>query len=195
MVQVNQDMKHIYSRVSTLDQNVEQQTKLLIEQYGDDCRVWEDKTSGKNADREQFQAMKAHLRSKDTVIVYDISRLGRNVLDVLEFCESMEVMKVKVVVHALGQVDVTFSTGKLVLTTLAAVAEMQRTEMLEKQAIGIQRAKEEGKYKGKQVSQASWNEYNQVVELIGLGMSANKALATTGMNRSKFYRLHKMKQD
>ena len=39
--------------------------------------------------------------------------------------------------------------GKMVLTMLAAVAEMERTLMLERQAVGVAKAKAEGKYKGR----------------------------------------------
>lgn len=80
----------------------------------------------------------------------------------------------------------------MVLTTLAAVAEMQRTEMLEKQRIGIERAKKEGRYKGKQIANTSIEEYKKVVELVELGMSQTKAINLVGMNKSKFYRLKKL---
>ncbi|MFH0233061.1 recombinase family protein [Vibrio diabolicus] len=187
-------MKIIYSRVSTVEQNVKQQTELLVAQYGSDCKVIEEKASGKNAAaRPLFTKMQESLRSGDTVIVYDISRLGRNVLDVLAFCKHCETVGVKVVVHTLGGVDVTSSTGKLVLTTLAAVAEMQRTEMLEKQAIGIERAKSQGKYQGKSVSKESWKEYRDTVDLAANhNMSLTKAIKLTGINQSKFYRLKKL---
>lgn len=184
-------MRLIYSRVSTVEQNVEQQTKILTEKYPHD-EVFEDKFSGKSMEREQFQLMRSKLRRGDTVIVYDISRLGRNTKEVLMFCDDMTELGVKVVIYTLGGVDITSSTGRMVLTTLAAVAEMQRTEMLEKQAIGIARAKDEGKYKGKQISKDSKEEFKKVTELIELGMSANKAIKTVGMNKSKFYRLKKL---
>ncbi|GAM64393.1 resolvase [Vibrio ishigakensis] len=180
-------MQHIYSRVSTAEQNVQQQTELLLKHYPE-ARVWEDKLSGKNMEREQFQLMQSHLRQGDTVICYDISRLGRNVVDVLKFCEAMTEQGVKVVVHTLGSVDVTSATGKMVLTTLASVAEMQRTEMLEKQAIGIERAKAEGKFKGKQVSEKTLQKVEAVDALVASGTSASKALTMIGLSRSTYYK-------
>ena len=103
----------------------------------------------------------------------------------------MNQQKVKLIIHTLGGIDVTSSTGILVLTTLAAVAEMQRTEMLEKQRIGIERAKKEGLYKGKRVSDSSKKEYQKVIDLVDLGVSQSKAISLVGMNKSKFYRLKK----
>ncbi|CAK1702795.1 putative DNA-invertase from lambdoid prophage Rac [Vibrio crassostreae] len=183
-------MQFIYSRVSTVEQNVQQQTEYLKSHYAHGA-VFEDKFSGKSMEREQFQKMLGKLRHGDTVVFYDISRIGRNTQDVLTFCDQMKEDGVKVVIHTLGGIDITSATGKMVLTTLAGIAEMQRTEMLEKQAIGIARAKAEGKFKGKQVSDESKEEFKKVMELIDLGMSANKAIETVGMNKSKFYRLKK----
>lgn len=187
-------MQFIYSRVSTVEQHVQQQTEYLLNHYQNDG-VFEDKFSGKDMERPEFQKMLGKLRNGDSVVFYDISRIGRNTQDVLTFCDEMKAQGVRVVIHTLGGIGITSSTGKMVLTTLAGVAEMQRTEMLEKQAIGIARAKTEGKYKGKQVSQESWGEFNKVIELIELGMSQNKAIDTVGMNKSKFYRLKKMKEE
>jgi len=186
-------MNFCYSRVSTADQNVEQQTAYLKDRHKVD-KVFEEKLSGKNTNRPELQRMKEELRTGDTVIAYDISRIGRNVIDVLEFARFCQDLEVSLIIDQLGRVDVTSSTGKMVLTTLAAVAEMQRAELLEKQAIGIKRAKEEGKYKGKQVSQESKDQFERVQKLIYLGESANKAIELVGMNRSKYFRLKKAKE-
>ena len=157
-----------YARVSTLDQNVNQQTKYLKDRYQID-RSFEEKMSGKDTIRPEFTKMKESLRSGDTVIAYDISRIGRNVVDVLQFAEFCLQHGISLIIDQLGRVDVTSSTGKMILTTLSAVAEMQRTEMLEKQAIGIKRAKEEGKFRGKQVSQESKDQFDRVQRLIEIG--------------------------
>lgn len=184
-------MKFIYTRVSTIDQNVDQQTEYLQQRYVTD-KVYSDKLSGKSTDRPEFQKMISQLRTGDSVIVYDISRIGRNVKDVLEFAEHCTNIGVSLTIDRLGGVDITSSTGKLVFTTLAAVAEMQRTEMLEKQSIGIDRAKAEGKFKGRQVSKESKDEFSRVNELVQSGLySLNKAISLVGMNRSKYYRLKK----
>lgn len=186
-------MQFIYSRVSTIEQNVQQQTELLAQSYKHDA-IFEDKFSGKDLERPEFLRMLSKLRGGDSIVFYDISRLGRNTQGVLDFCEKMNQDDIKVIVHTLGGMDITSSTGKLVLTTLAAVAEMQRTEMLEKQRIGIERAKRDGRYKGKQILESSLVEYRKVNELVGLGMSQTKAIAIIGMNKSKFYRLKKLNQ-
>lgn len=182
-----------YARVSTAEQNVCQQTQYLKDRYQIN-KSFEEKVSGKDIQRLEFTRMKEELRSGDTVIAYDISRLGRNVVDVLQFADFCLQLGVGLIIDQLGRVDVTSSTGKMILTTLSAVAEMQRSEMLEKQAIGIKRAKEEGKFKGKQISQESKDQFDRVQKLIAIGESTNKAIELIGMNRSKYFRLKKSKQ-
>lgn len=181
-------MQYIYSRISTVEQNIEQQSQLLQKQYKF-VEVFEDKFSGKTFDRPALQEMINKLQSGDSVVFYDISRIGRNTLDVISFCENMHKRGVKVIIHTLGGIDITSSTGRMVLTTLAAVAEMQRTEMLEKQRIGIDRAKVEGKYKGKQQSQATLDKCEQALEFISVnGMSKEKAAKAAGVGIATLYR-------
>jgi len=67
-----------YIRVSTILQNTERQ--LL----GVGCdRVYEDKASGKDTNREQFQLMMSNLRPGDIVNVHSLDRVGRNTKDIL----------------------------------------------------------------------------------------------------------------
>ncbi|KGJ97577.1 recombinase family protein [Colwellia psychrerythraea] len=183
-------MKFIYSRVSTLEQNVEQQTQVLVKEYADHDQVFEDKFSGKDLDRPALQELLGKVRKNDTVIAYDVSRLGRNTVDVLTLVEKLQEQGVKVIIHTLGGVDITSSTGKMVLTTMASIAEMQRTEMLEKQKIGIARAQEEGKFKGKQTSQVTVDKFNKINELIASnGLSVTDALKTAGLSKAQYYRM------
>ena len=183
-------MIFIYSRVSTVEQNAEQQTAYLKKHYVHD-EVFEDKFSGKTLDREQLNLLRNKVRAGDTIIAYDVSRLARNTLDLLTLCEELISDKVKLVIHTLGGIDITSSTGKMILTTMASIAEMQRTEMLEKQRIGIDRAVAEGKYKGKQTSQETTAKYNQVVKLVKKGVSAYKAIKLVGISNAQYYRMKK----
>lgn len=181
-------MKFIYARVSTIDQNVDQQVAELKKSHGQIDEVLTDKSSGKDTNRPALQSLLGKVRSGDTVIVFDISRLGRNVKDVITMVDDFEKVGVHVVVHSLGQVDVCSPSGKIVLATLAAVAEMQRVEMLEKQSIGIARAKAEGKYegRGKDVRTKS-----QILELLNVGMSMRKVAVEVGCSLSTVQRVKK----
>lgn len=180
--------KYIYARTSTTDQNVDQQVDKLKEKHSDGI-VYQEQLSGKSTDRPVFNELKEKVAAGDIIVVLSVSRLGRNTVQVLEFIELMKEKSVAVIVDDLGGVDVTSSMGKLVLTTLAAVAEMQRQEILEKQRIGIDRAKAEGLYKGKQQSDKTIKACNEAISLINkMGYSKMKAAKAAGISIATLYR-------
>ncbi len=181
--------KFIYSRVSTVEQNVEQQTKLLREAYPDVSEVFEDKFSGKEVDRPELNRLKDKVRKGDIVYCYDVSRLARNTKDAIELVEFFTDKGVSLVVHKLDNTDIASGTGKLMFTMLAAFAEMERTNMLEKQAIGIERAKAEGKYRGKKVSPDTIAKCKEALELVEkMKYSKKKAASQVGIGVSTFYK-------
>ncbi len=187
--QANDNTKrYIYARTSTTEQNVNQQAEFL-KRIWTDAQAFTEQQSGKDLDRPVLNNLKDRVKEGDALLVLSVSRLGRNTIEVLNFIEEMKTKKVKVHVHDLGELDVTSSTGKIVLTTLAAVAEMQREEILEKQRIGIERAKAEGKYKGKQVSPKTIKKLEQAMKLINEnGISKEAAAKAAGIGIASLYR-------
>ena len=112
-------MKIGYIRVCTEEQNTARQEVLLRELDVDELFI--DKASGKNADRPELTRMMNYVRRGDTVIVESIKEA----------------------------IDTTTPTGKFMLTVFAAVAELEREYILQRQREGIAIAKEQGKYTGR----------------------------------------------
>jgi putative DNA-invertase from lambdoid prophage Rac len=140
-----------YGRVSTADQTNDNQ-KREIEQAGYAVEYWfADTVSGKAhaAQRKEFGALIGKLRAGDVLVVCKLDRLGRDAPDVLSTIKSLGELKVEVVVLQLGKLDLTSSAGKLMLTMLAAVAEMERDLIVERTQAGLARAKAEGKILGR----------------------------------------------
>lgn len=138
---------YIYARTSTQEQNVQQQADVLSEKYPHDFIVTE-KFTGTTTDRPKFQQLLKKLKSGDQLIVREVSRIGRNAAEVLAISEDLQGRDVSLVVENLG-IDVTTPAGGMVLTVLAGAAQMEKELLLERQAIGIARAKKEGKYAGR----------------------------------------------
>ena len=178
---------YLYARVSTDDQNVEQQVQALSDAHKFDVAVSE-KFSGSSLERPEFTKLRSQLVAGDTVIVYDISRLGRNTAAVLEFVEEAKSKGVAVRIDNLGSVDVCSTAGFMILTVLAGVAQMQREEMLEKQKIGIDRAKAEGKYKGKQQTEETKKKLDEAVGYLSSGLTQEKAAKAAGISRATLAR-------
>ncbi len=140
-----------YGRVSTTEQTTDNQ-RLEIERTGYAVEYWySDTVSGKAhaAQRTQFGILLGKLRARDTVVVSKLDRLGRDASDVLSTIKSLSRLGVEVVVLQLGKLDLASTPGKLMLTMLAAVAEMERDLIVERTQAGLARAKAEGKVLGR----------------------------------------------
>ena len=140
-----------YGRVSTAEQTANNQ-RIEIERAGYVVNYWfADTVSGKAhaAQRKQFGDMLTKLRKKDTLVVSKLDRLGRDAHDVLASIKRFAELGVEVIVLQLGKLDLTSPAGKLMLTMLAAVAEMERDLIVERTKAGLERAKADGKTFGR----------------------------------------------
>ncbi len=140
-----------YARVSTDDQTTENQKQAIEERYNVSKWFTEEAVSGatKAADRPAMGALINYVREGDTVVVVAIDRLGRNTIDVLTTVEELKAKGVSVVSMREG-FDLSTSAGKLMLTMLAAVAELERENIKARQMAGIERARKEGKNLGRE---------------------------------------------
>jgi DNA invertase Pin-like site-specific DNA recombinase len=143
-----------YGRVSTGQQTTENQ-RLEIEQAGYliQPEFWfaDEGISGKvsASQRPAFIKLKEQIRSGETLVVSKLDRLGRDAIDVLQTVKELGTKGVKVIVHQLGNTDLTSPAGKLLLMMLSAVAEMERDLLVERTQAGLARAKAEGKILGR----------------------------------------------
>ena len=145
-----------YARVSTTDQTVENQ-RLEVVQAGfavePDFWFADAGVSGSvpAMERPAFKAMIGKIRAGETLVVSKLDRLGRDSIDVLITLSLLKKMKVKVVCLQLGSLDLNSAAGKLMLTMLSAVAEMEKSLLIERTKAGQARAWTEGKQKGRPV--------------------------------------------
>ena len=135
-----------YVRVSTAEQN-ETRQKEALKKYDID-KWFIEKASGKDTNRPRLQEMLEYIREDDTVYVEEFSRLGRSTADLLYTVQQIEDVGAKFV-SLKENFDTKTPTGKLQMTMMAAIAEFERSMILERQREGIAIAKREGKYKGR----------------------------------------------
>lgn len=140
-----------YTRVSSDGQSVEAQRHAIGQRYkvSEDGWFTDEATSGttKALERSGFKALFTFARKGDTVIVAAIDRLGRNTIDVLETVEALAKKGVTVVSLREG-FDLSTPTGKLMLTLLAGVAELERENIRARQMAGIEKARQDGRKLG-----------------------------------------------
>ena len=173
-----------YIRVSTEDQNTIRQ-EALMQDLGVE-QIYIDRLSGKNTNRLELQRMLAYVRQGDTVIVESISRFARNTRDLLELIEQLTAKGVEFISKK-ESIDTTTPTGRFMLTVFAAVAELEREYILQRQREGIAIAKKQGKYTGRKA--AVYPDFDKVVALWQAGeITAVQAMKKLGISKSSFYR-------
>jgi DNA invertase Pin-like site-specific DNA recombinase len=143
-----------YARVSTHEQDIANQ-RLEIERAGytiqDAFWLADSGVSGstKAAERPQFKVLLDRIRSNETLVVSKLDRLGRDALDVGKTVKMLAERQIEVVALQLGKLDLASPAGKMMLTMLAAVAEMERDLLTERTQAGLARAKAQGKTLGR----------------------------------------------
>ncbi len=142
-------MKFGYARVSTAhQQNSREAQERLLKEAGCD-EVFTDEASGKTTEgRDGLERMLMKLRKGDEVYAVRLDRLGRSTRDLLDTAEQIKDVGATLHVGDLG-LDTSTTTGEFMLTVIAGIAQMERRIMLERQAIGIEAAKAQGKYVGR----------------------------------------------
>ena len=176
-------MKIGYIRVNTEEQNTARQ-EVLLQELGVD-EVFIDKASGKNADRPELTRMMNYVRRGDTVIVESISRFARNTRDLLDLVEQLTAKQVEFVSRK-EAIDTTTPTGKFMLTVFAAVAELEREYILQRQREGIAIAKQQGKYRGRPPK--AYPDFERIAARWQKGeITAVQAMKQLGMSKTRFY--------
>lgn len=130
-----------YLRVSTLNQEVGRQEYQLEKLNIKFDKEYIDKCTGKHKDRPQLIKMIEEVKKGDTVYCESISRLGRNLKDLIEIIEQLVEKGVRVIIVKEG-IDTTTTTYKLLIGIFGAVAEMERETIQERTLQSIERLKD-----------------------------------------------------
>ena len=178
-----------YSRVSTVEQNEARQLEKLKELGCE--KIYIDKCSGKNTNRPEFNKMMDYVREGDIVYVTEWSRLSRSTMDLLTTLNSLE-NKGVIVKSIKENFDTSTPQGKLILTVFAAISQFERELILQRQAEGIEIAKQQGKYKGRKCKEYDKDLLNQVISgLADDSLTVTKAAELLGVTRATVYNILK----
>lgn len=144
---------YAYIRVSTNDQKTDRQRQALNEYFEENnlniCAVFEDKASGKDFERRQYQALKQIVNSGDTIIIKELDRLGRNYEEIKRELSYFQGANVKVRILDLPVLDVnddTLSTllNNLMIELLSYIAQKEREKIQSRVKEGLNNAKSKG---------------------------------------------------
>ncbi|AOR33095.1 hypothetical protein BFF78_20305 [Streptomyces fodineus] len=138
-----------YQRVSTNAQDAQLQADALAE--AGCARIFEDKASGKNADRAGLLAALDYMREGDTLTVWKLDRLGRSTKDVLTIAEDLHARGValRILTGTLAGSYSPRGEGKFFFTMMVAFAELERDMIVERTRAGLDAAKAQGRTGGR----------------------------------------------
>ena len=142
-----------YARVSKADgsQTVDLQLDALIAAGVEKDQIYTDQASGKKDDRPGLDACLKSLRKGDTLLVWKLDRLGRNLTHLVNLVDELYKRQValKVLTGQGANIDTTTSTGKLVFGIFAALAEYERALISERTRAGLVAARGRGRRGGR----------------------------------------------
>jgi len=172
-----------YARVSTQDQDLSIQETALV---GAGCeKIFAEKKSGRSADgRAELAEALEFLRAGDTLVVTRLDRLARSARDLHNIIAKLDEKGVGFQCLTQASIDTTSSSGKLMLSVLAAVAAFETDIRAERQSEGIAKAKAAGKYRGRAPS----INYGQIKKLHQQGISPTEIGKLLGVGRTSVYR-------
>jgi DNA invertase Pin-like site-specific DNA recombinase len=136
-----------YARVSTGEQSLDRQKDELMA-AGTEMVYSEVGSGKKGAVRPQWEELLRSLRSGDTLVVTELSRLGRSTSQLSALADDLSDRGISLRILNLG-IDTGTPSGKLVCSIIAAVAEMERDLLIERTNSGLAASRARGRKGGR----------------------------------------------
>jgi len=200
----------IYTRVSTNFQEYERQVndlKVFAAKQGFNLsNIFSEKVSGakKNEERKELSAMIDFClhNSVNKVLVSELSRLGRNTLEVLKAVELLNESRISLYIYNLGietlntEKEISISS-KLMITMLAEFASMERIQIQQRMESGyknyIAGGGKVGRNKGSVKSDDILKtEHKDIIKYVKQGLSLNNIVKITGKSKPTVIKIKKM---
>ena len=131
-----------YARVSKSDgsQNLDLQIDALKKSGVDSENIYHDEASGTNMNRPALEACLKALRKDDTLVIWKLDRLGRNLHDLVTVVQQLSDKSVglKVLKGKGANIDTSTPTGKMFFGFFAVLAEFERDLIIERTKAGLE---------------------------------------------------------
>jgi DNA invertase Pin-like site-specific DNA recombinase len=141
-----------YMRVSKADgtQTLDLQRDALMAAGVEAPYIYDDKASGRTEGRPWLDALRKALREGDTLVVWKLDRLGRNLRDLVNTVHELTQRGIglKVLTGQGAAIDTTTPSGKLIFGIFAALAEYERELISERTRAGLASARSRGRKGG-----------------------------------------------
>jgi DNA invertase Pin-like site-specific DNA recombinase len=173
-----------YRRVSTVDQNTDRQLDGV-----ELDKVFTDTASGKDTNRPELARALEYVRDGDVLVVHSMDRLARSLVDLRRTVDELTQRGVEVRFVKEGLAfcsDKSDPCAVLMLSVMGAVAEFERSMILERQREGIALAKAAGKYKGRKAA-LTVEKTDELRGRLAAGESVSSLAREYGVSRQTIY--------
>jgi putative DNA-invertase from lambdoid prophage Rac len=181
-----------YTRVSTIEQEPANQL-LEIKSAGyvvDSHRHIEERISGsvEAFKRPCFLQLTQRLEQGDTLVVTKLDRLGRDSIDVQKTVLWFTQHSIRLIVLQLGNLDLTSSSGALMIKVLSAVADFERQLIIERVQAGLARARSQNVKLGRP-SKTSSSDKQQIINQLAQGVTVSQVAKDFGISRASVIKI------
>jgi len=178
-----------YGRVSTGEQTVAGQKKAILDRYPQATFHADEGISGTvpATQRDKFKAILEFAAPGDSIVVVAIDRIGRNARTTLDVCEELQKRQINLISLREG-FEFGTPTGKLMLTMIAAFAEMELSTLKERTKAGMAAAAAEGRNAGRPTKQTPENIGNVLLKH-DAGIPAARIARDLGISRGTVNRI------
>jgi len=172
-----------YARVSTSKQSLDIQVKQLKEAGVEEKRIFTDQSTGSTTDRSGLALLRMKVEDGDDILVTKLDRLGRNTIDMVTLIEEFDKLNVGIKFLDDG-INTRGPMGLMVITILSAVAQAERSRILERTNEG----RIEAQAKGIKFGRKRIIDDNKVKKLHDDGFSASEIATKLRIGRSTVYK-------
>ena len=137
-----------YARTSTQDQKYSLEAQVEELKAAGCERLYQEEVSSVDSQRVELENALDYIREGDVLVVKKLDRLARSVADTVDIQKQLEAKNAGLSILDM-KVDTTTPGGRLQFNLFASIAQFEREVMLERQKVGIAKAKADGKYKGR----------------------------------------------
>lgn len=174
-----------YARVSTSGQNLDGQCDSL-RQAGCE-RIYSEKISGAKAQRPELERMLDALREGDTVVITELTRLGRSVKELFTIIERVHDAGASIKSLRETWLDTTTPQGNLLFTIFAGLSQFERDLIRQRTKDGLEAARARGRKGGR--PKASYDKVETALKMYESKLhTIEEITGATGISRSSLYR-------
>jgi len=172
-----------YARVSSAGQNPDSQVDALKEAG---CgRIFSDRMTGSRMERPGWDRLMDYARAGDTLVVTELSRMTRSLLNLLETAQVLEQRQIHLV-SLRENIDTGTATGRCFLSMMGAIHQMERELRAERAAAGRASARARGKTGGRPRTDAA-KLANAKILYENSDKTADEVCRVVGVGRRTFF--------